>query len=56
MELLRRHNLMLGADAAGAQVQVSGLPVNDDGCRVNIRYPAALGVALGMANVITGLW
>ena len=44
-----------GAQAPGAQVKAFWLSVNDNGSRVYIGYPAAVGVALGMADIMTEL-
>ena len=46
-------HLVLGAQAARAQVEAFGLPVNDDGGGMNIRCPAAVGMPLGVADVMT---
>ena len=46
---------MLVAQASGAQVKPFWLSIDNDGGRVNIRHPAAVGVALGMADVMTKL-
>jgi hypothetical protein len=47
---------MLGAQASGAQVKPFWLTIYNDGSRMNIGYPAAVGVAFGVANVMTELW
>ena len=46
---------MPGAQASGAQVESFWLAVNSDSGGVNIGYPAAVGVPLGMANIMTEL-
>ena len=46
---------MLSTQASGAQVEALWLAINNDSGRVNIRYPASVGMALGMANVMTEL-
>jgi hypothetical protein len=46
-------SLMLGTQAPGAQVKVPSLAVDIDGRGVNIGRPAPVGVALGMADVMT---
>jgi hypothetical protein len=43
---------MLAAQAAGAQVHFFGLPLYGDGNRVNIGQPLALGMTLGVANIV----
>jgi len=48
-------NLMMGTQAPGTQVEPFHLAVNHDGSRVDVRYPAAVGVALGVADVMTEL-
>ena len=46
---------MLGAQASGAQVKPFWLAIYNDSDRVNIGHPATVGMALGMANVMTEL-
>jgi hypothetical protein len=46
-------SFMLRAQAPGAQVEVPGLAVDIDGRGVNIGRPAPVGMALGMADVMT---
>jgi len=46
---------MLGAQAPGAQVKSFWLTIYSDGGRVNIGQPATVGVALGMADIMTEL-
>jgi hypothetical protein len=46
---------MLGAQASGAQVKPFWLAVYQDGGGVNIGYPAAVGVAFGVADIMTEL-
>ncbi len=48
-------HFMLGAKTPGAQVYPFLLSVNDDGGRVDIGYPAAVGMPLGMAHIMTEL-
>jgi len=45
--------LVLRAQAAGAEVEVPGFAVDVDGGGVDIGDPAAVGMALGMADVLT---
>lgn len=44
---------MLGAQAAGTQVDVLFPSINSDGNRVDIGSPAPVGAALGMAYIMT---
>jgi len=46
---------MLTAQASSAQVKPFGLTIYDDANRVNIRYPATISVAFGMAHIMTEL-
>ena len=46
---------MPGAQASGAQVEPFWLAINRNSGRVNIRQPEAVGVALGVADVMTEL-
>jgi hypothetical protein len=46
---------MLGAQAPGAEVKSFGLSIHNNGGRMNIRYPAAVGVALGVADIMAEL-
>jgi len=46
---------VLIAEASGAQVESLWLTVYDDGNRVNIGYPTAVGPALGVAYIMTEL-
>jgi len=48
-------HFMLGAQTPGAQVHTFSLAVNDEGSRVNIGYPAAVGMPLGVTYVMTKL-
>ena len=48
-------DLMPGAQASGAQVEPFWLAINRNSGRVNIRQPEAVGVALGVADVMTEL-
>ena len=43
---------MLAAQAARAKVEVLKFPVNGDGGGVYIGRPAAVGMALGMADIV----
>jgi hypothetical protein len=47
--------LVLIAQAPGAQVEAFGLAIDVNGGGVYIRRPAAVGVTLGVANVMTEL-
>ena len=47
---------MLTAQAPGAQVKAFLLTVNFDSGGMNIGHPAAVGVALGVADIMTELW
>ena len=49
----RLDNLMLGAQASGAEVKALFLAVNSNGGRVDIGDPAPVGPALGMAYIMT---
>jgi hypothetical protein len=44
---------MLAAQATGAEVHLFGLTLNDDRNRVDIWHPLALGMALGVAHILT---
>ena len=46
---------MLTAQASGAQVKPFGLTIYNDANRVNIRHPATVGVAFGVAHIMTEL-
>jgi hypothetical protein len=46
---------MLAAQAPGAQVHFFGLPIYDDGNRVDIGQPLALGMTLRVAHIMTEL-
>ncbi len=46
---------MLAAQASGAQIQSLLLAIYGDNCRVNVRHPAAVGMALGMADIMAKL-
>ena len=46
---------MLIAQASGAQVESLWLTIYSDSNRVNIGYPATIGVAFGMADIVTEL-
>jgi len=45
--------LVLRAQTAGAEVEVPGLAFDIDGGGVDIGNPAAVGMALGVADVLT---
>jgi hypothetical protein len=45
--------LMLSTQAPGAQVKPFGLAININRGGMDIRRPATVGVALGMADVMT---
>ncbi len=44
-----------GAQASGAQVKAFWLTIDYDFGRVDIGYPAAVGMPLGMADIMTEL-
>jgi len=44
---------VLGAQASGAQVEPFQLTIYIYRSRVNIRHPATVGVALGVADTVT---
>ena len=44
---------MLTAQASGAQVQMFWLALDNDCNRVNIRHPAAFGMTLRVAYIMT---
>ena len=46
---------MLVAQAPGAQVKSLWLSVYNDGGRVNVGCPATVGVAFGVADIMTEL-
>jgi len=46
---------MLGPQASGAQVESLWLSVYVYSNRVNVRHPATLGVAFGVADIMTKL-
>ena len=46
---------MLSSQAPGAQVQSFWFAVNDYRRRVNIGYPATVGTAFGVADIMTEL-
>jgi hypothetical protein len=45
---------LAGTEATGANVHFGRLAVNDDMDGLNVRRPAALGLAVGVAHQITG--
>ena len=49
------YDLVLGAQAAGAQVESFGFTMYNNPCRVDIGHPVAVGMALGMAHVVPEL-
>ena len=46
---------MLGTQASGAQVEPLCLTSYNDSSRVDIRHPATIGMALGVAYIVTKL-
>ncbi len=48
-------HLMLGAQASGAQVESLCLTSYNDSSWVNIRHPATISMALGVAYIVTKL-
>ncbi len=46
---------MLTAQASGAQVESFRLTIYNKSNRMNIRYPAPIGAALGMAYIMAEL-
>ena len=48
-------HFMLGPQTSGAQVETLELTVYGNRGRVYIRYPAAVGMPLGMAYIVTEL-
>ena len=44
-----------GAQAPGAQVKVFHLTIDEDSGGVNIGYPAPVGMAFGVADIMTEL-
>ena len=46
---------MLGAQASGTQVKAFWLAIYHDGGRVNVGRPAAVGMAFGVADIMTEL-
>ena len=49
-------SLMLSTQASGAQVEMLCLAIDIDSSRVDIGHPAAVGVALGVADIMAKLW
>ncbi len=49
-------DLMLSAQAPGAQVEPFCLTVNINGSGMDIGYPAAVGAALGVTDIMAELW
>ena len=48
-------DLMLVAQASGAQVKPFSLAIDDDNRRVDIGFPAAVGMALRVADIMAEL-
>jgi hypothetical protein len=48
--------LMLTAQAPGAKVKPFRLTIDNNSSRMNIGHPAAVGVALGVADIMAELW
>ncbi len=48
-------NLILGAQASGAQIQPFRSAIYHNGSRLDVGYPVAVGVALGMTDPMTEL-
>ncbi len=48
-------DFVLGPQASGAEVESFWLPVYIYRNRVNVRHPATLGVAFGVADIMTKL-
>jgi len=46
---------MLSTQAPGAQVKPFWLAIYNNGGGMNVGYPAAVGVALGVADIMTKL-
>ena len=46
---------MLSTQASGAQVEPFLLAIYNDSSRVNIGHPATLGMAFGVAHIMTKL-
>ena len=46
---------MLVAQAPGAQIESFRLPVNNNGNWVNVRHPATISVAFGVAYIMAEL-
>jgi hypothetical protein len=53
LNLSELRELVPGAQAPGAQVEPLGAAVNGDRGRVNIGRPAPVGMALGVADIMT---
>ncbi len=49
-------DLMLGTQAPGAQVEAFCLTINIYGSGMDIGYPAAVGAALGVTDIMAELW
>jgi hypothetical protein len=48
-------DLVLVSQASGAKVKSLRLAIYNDSSRVNIGHPAAVGMALGVADIMTEL-
>ena len=48
-------DLMLVAQAPGAQVKTFGLAIYGDSSRVDIGYPATVGMPFGVADIVAEL-
>ena len=48
-------DFMLGAQATGTEVKALGLSVSVDLCSMNIGYPAPVGPAFGVTDIMTEL-
>ena len=46
---------MLTAQAPGAQIKSPGMAINNEANRVNVGHPVTVGVAFGVAHVMTEL-
>jgi hypothetical protein len=53
--VLNLGRLILRSQAPGAQVKVLCLAININSRRMNIGHPAAVGVTLGVADIMTEL-
>jgi len=46
---------VLVAQASGAQIQPFWFAINNNGNWMNVRHPATIGVAFGVANIMSEL-